>query len=481
MLSEQYKRELEQLGPRQEELERLYTLIEGGTDMKWKKWLGRRAVAAIAVCAALTLTATAAAAPAVWRSLQEHLGPFAPYAQYIKGASCTDEGIKIQMLSAVSDDLEARFYLSVQDVEGDRLNEFLTLKGWLTAGEIRDREGKNPAAQVGSGYPSTHSFDVVSYDSETKTALISATIYYDENARPTREAQLEITGMSTRQGELRVDIPCAPATGKSLKSLPVGRDDKVIATPSDVWGTGYTDAVLPSKKVVLAPGQTPMDIEGTQDFRVSSMGFASDGCFHVRLEFAQGVRLAFFQNQDGVTKSAMLCGWDGEDAALYHRSFAYQQTLVEGGMDILFPLIKAGDLEALQGGQVRVYGDYFRSGLQLEGDWSVDFELEYHPSVTLDWTGELGGHQVRQVTLSPLSVTMFSSSGSSGGFHGDTLYAVKKDGSTVAAQPGTGGYNNVSTPEEVLWDAFNTWKFEEPIDVEDISFLSLKGTLIPVN
>ena len=474
MLSEQYKREMEQLGPRQEELERLYTLIEGGTDMKWKKWLGRRAVAAIAVCAALTLTATAAAAPAVWRSLQEHLGPFAPYAQYIKGASCTDQGIKIQMLSAISDDLEARFYLSVQDVEGDRLNEFLTLSGRLTAGELRDREGKNPAAQVGSGFPSTRYFDVASYDPETKTALISATISYDENARPTREARLEIKGLDTRMAAPHASAPCVSVTGAVLKSLSVGKDDKVILKPSDLGGTGYTDNVLPTRKVVLAPGQTPMPLEGTEDFRISSMGFAEDGCFHVRLDFAGGVQPGLWE--DG--SSAILCGVHGLDDL----GAVFQQTLVDGGLDdILFPLIKAGELKSLQSNELRVYGDYFRPGIQLEGDWSVDFELEYHPSVTLDWTGELGGRQVRQVTLSPLSVVMFSSSGSSGGFHGDTLYAVKKDGSTVAAEPGTGGYSNVSTPEEELWDAFNTWKFEEPVDVEDISFLSLKGTLIPVN
>lgn len=141
-LKDRYKQELERLGPGQEELERLYTLIEGGTDMKWKKWLGRRAVAAIAVCAALTLTATAAAVPAVWQSLQEHLGPFAPYAQTIKGASCSDQGIKIQILSALSDDLAARFYLSVQDVEGDRLNQFLELTGRLTAGEEKLTEAQ---------------------------------------------------------------------------------------------------------------------------------------------------------------------------------------------------------------------------------------------------------------------------------------------------------------------------------------------------
>lgn len=479
MLSEQYKREMEQLGPRQEELERLYTLIEGGTDMKWKKWLGRRAVAAIAVCAALTLTATAAAAPAVWRSLQEHLGPFAPYAQYIKGASCTDQGIRIQVLSAVSDDLEARFYLSVRDIEGDRINEFLDLKGSLEAGEERELEpGETEPVVYGGGY-STRNFELVSYDPGTKTALLTAKIYYEDTARPNGEGKLTVTGMDTRQGALRVDIPCASATGKALKSLPVGRDDKVIATPSDVLGTGYTDAVLPSKKVVLAPGQTPMDIEGTQDFRVSSMGFASDGCFHVRLEFAEGVKPALFQNQDGVTKSTMLCGWLGEDAALDDRSYAYQQTLVAGGMDILFPLIKAGDLGALQGGQIRISGVYFRPGMEIQGAWSTQFQMEHYSSVTLDWTGELDGCQVRQVTVSPLSVTMRSND--KGGFANSTLYAVKKDGSTVASEPGLGAYNNLAAKGGEGWDAFNTWSFEEPVDVEDISFLSLKGTLIPVN
>ena len=50
------------------------------------------------------------------------------------------------------------------------------------------------------------------------------------------------------------------------------------------------DALLPRQAVVLAPEQTPMSIEETEDIWISSMGFASDGCFHIRLGLAEGVR-----------------------------------------------------------------------------------------------------------------------------------------------------------------------------------------------
>ena len=117
-MRDRYRHELERLGPRQEELDRLYDMIEGETEMKQTKRLSRRA-AAILVCAVLTITAAAAAAvPAVWEGLLEQLGLFAPYAQTIDGAVCRDQGIEVRVLSALSDDLEARFYLSVRDEIG---------------------------------------------------------------------------------------------------------------------------------------------------------------------------------------------------------------------------------------------------------------------------------------------------------------------------------------------------------------------------
>ena len=110
----------------------------------------------------------------------------------------------------------------------------------------------------------------------------------------------------------------------------------------------------------------------------------------------------------------------------------------------------------------------------------MEFPLEYHPSVTLEWTGELAGRQVRQVTLSPLSVTMLSND--PGGFHNTVLYALKKDGSTVAAEPDTGSYSNVGADGgPAVWSTFNTWKFQEPVNLEEVTALSLAGETLPVS
>lgn len=486
MLNDQYKHEMEQFGPRQEELDRLYTLIEGGTNMKMKKRLGCKA-AAIAVCAALLVTA-AAAAPTVWEVLQGRLGKFAPYAQTIEGAVSTDQGIEVQMLSAISDDLEARFYLAVRDVEEDRLNECLTLTGTLTAGEKKELEpgGKGPSVTAGM-FAATH-FELLSYDSETKTALLTTRIFYDQTARPTGEAKLEVTGMTTKQAQIYESVSCAAVTGETLKSLGAGEDDKVILSPGDVEGIGYTNDVLPAEQVVLAPGQNPVDIEGTEDMRVSSMGFASDGCFHIRLEFADGVKPATFEpvNMDSET-GVNLCA--GQVSTLLYcdlmngdmRYYVCQARLVEGGMDILFPLLTTEDLKEIQSRQARIYGTYIRPGMDLEGDWATEFEVEYYESTVLDWTGELEGWQVEQVTISPLNVTMKSNN--EGGFSRSTLCAVKKDGTTVTAEPGTSGYANegaLAGEIEDRWEAFTTWKFEEPVDVEEIVSLKLGDTVIPV-
>ena len=177
--------------------------------------------------------------------------------------------------------------------------------------------------------------------------------------------------------------------------------------------------------------------------------------------------------------SRLLCGLtlEGERDSSWSTC---RETLVPGGMDILFPLFGPEDLELIQRGDVKLNGSYTRPGLQIEGSWTVEFPLEYHPSVTLEWTGELAGRQVRQVTLSPLSVTMLSND--PGGFHNTVLYALKKDGSTVAAEPDTGSYSNVGADGgPAVWNTFNTWKFQEPVNLEEVTALSLAGETLPVS
>lgn len=473
-MKDRYRHEMDLRRPRQEKLDELYEMIEGGTEMKHAKRLSGRA-AAILVCATLAITAAAAAAvPAVWEKLWEQLGDFAPYAQTIDGAVCRDQGIEVQVLSALSDDLEARFYLAVRDMEGDRLNEYLTLEGQLENDAKRDPDAELPRMSV-STVGGSSQFEFISYDPEAKTALFCASILYWKDEQPTQDAHLSLTGMTTQKGYLYGGASCASVTGRILESLPVEEQDQANQKIDHVSSLGYTEADLPGLKVVLAAEQNPMPMEGTEDMWISSMGFADDGRFHIRLGFAEGVAAGSDGDSlRGFFSDLFLSGSTDK------RQYAHQITPVPGGLDILFPLIKLEDLELLQDCQARFYGGYTRPGTEVQGAWDIDFQLEYHPSVTLDWTGDLAGRQVRRVTVSPLSVTMYSND--VGGFHSAVLYAVKKDGSTVAAEPDTGSYSNINweTDGEPVWDTYNTWKFEAPVDLEELACLTLMDQTIPV-
>ena len=466
-MKNRYRHEMEGLGPSPEELRRLYTMISMETKQKRTRQLSWRSAVALACAVLMATVAAAAVIPAVRETLQRQLGAFAPYVQPVEGAMCQDQGVEIQVLGALSDDLEARVYFSVQDMEGDRLDECLTLKGQLITGEKKETEESSEisVSSVGTSY-----FQLISYDPETRTALFSASVYYGEQAQPRPDAQVSITGMTTQEGKLYANASCSAVTGNTLESLPAGAKDRVIFRPSDVVNSPCTDEVLPQNLVVLAPDQNPMPLADTQDMWISSMGFASDGYFHVRLGFAEGVT----PEEGGFFCDLFQSGsWDD-------RLFVCQQTLVEGGMDILFPLIRRDDLALIQRCKARFYGPYTRLGQSIEGSWTASFQMEHYPSAVLDWTGELLGRQVRKVTVSPLSVTMYSND--SGGFHSTPLYAVRKDGTTVAAEPDTGRYSApVLEGESLVQDAFNTWKFEEPVNVADIAGLRLEDETIPVN
>lgn len=475
MLQNEYRREMEKLGPRPAELERLYELIdnaEGGKQMKHVKRLGRSAVAAIAICAALLVSA-AAAGPTIRDMLNGALGDFAPYSQSIEGAVCTDQGIEIQVLSALADDVRGYLYLSVRDTTGDRLDECLTLTGNVgTAKQKQLTQEEDDAIRV-DGF-NLWNFSLVSYDPETKTALLVSNFRYGARLEPAETAHFTASKLSTTGSYIDGGVSLAPVTAETLESLPLGPEDDMFFTPGSVSGWEYDDTCLPQERVVLAPDQNPMPIEGTEDIWISSIGFASDGCFHVRLAFAEGVD--WVHEEHGSSFLSCLEQKEGIESRIEYCTIA--ETQVAGGMDILFPLFHPEDLADFE--KVDFYGPYTRPGVDIEGEWSIEFPFEYMPSQTLDWTGELAGRQVEQVTLSPMTVTMKSNDTAE--FSRVSLYAVLQDGTTVTGKRSSGTYNNVSDePGVEVWAAWNTWEFEEPVDLEQVVALELLGERIPVN
>ncbi len=455
-----YKREMDALEPSRAAMDRLEALTQGVAEEKRVRRFGRRAVVALALCAALAVTALAAGS-GIWRMISARQGPFSQIAQTIHGAVCTDQGIEVQILSALADDVRGQVYFTVRDVTGRRLDRQLILK---------------PTADSDIGG------ELVEYDPESRTALFVAHMnYYDPQTqgtvgiatgdmRPGGSLHLALDGMTTRNGYLDASVSCAGVTDQPLDSLPLSGQDQVVLHIDE---SGYTRAILPDRQVVLAPGQTPMAMEGTEDVTISSMGFASDGRFHVRVAYGAGithedVSMGYFLSR--------IYPKDDSQAGQEKYWLPVVITQVDGGLDVMFPLIRSGEAGQLK--EVYFYGNYTRPGVDISGSWDISFNMTYHPSQVLAWTGELAGRQVTRVTVSAMTVTMDSND--SGGFSSDALYAVLKDGTSVAAKPSVGQYVNVGQEVEV-WRAYNTWAFEAPVEVSQIDHLTLLGQSIPVN
>ena len=84
-----------------------------------KKRLGRRVIAVMA--AVLILTGSALAISSTLREqLSQALGLFEAYTTPIEGTSAVDQGIKIQILSAMADEYSVRIYLEAQDLTEKR-------------------------------------------------------------------------------------------------------------------------------------------------------------------------------------------------------------------------------------------------------------------------------------------------------------------------------------------------------------------------
>lgn len=121
----------------------------------------KAALAAAAACLLLAGTALAAS-PGLRNMLAEALGGFASYAHGQDGDIYVIDGIEFRVVSALADDFTVRVYVEARDLEGDRLSKLGNVFGVLDI----------PNADNSSISMSVFSAKCVSYDEETKTALL---------------------------------------------------------------------------------------------------------------------------------------------------------------------------------------------------------------------------------------------------------------------------------------------------------------------
>lgn len=163
MFEEEYRKEMEAVGPDREQMERLLAAME--QKGRRPRPLRRTILLVAAACAAMVMTVVASA-PTLRDTLEEFLGGFAPYAQPVEAAACTANGIEIKVISAMADRARVKVYAQARDVTGqNRLRADMDVWGGV---ERPEEDGKGEQ----EGNSRTMGGKCVGFDPESGTALL---------------------------------------------------------------------------------------------------------------------------------------------------------------------------------------------------------------------------------------------------------------------------------------------------------------------
>lgn len=449
MLLDNYKTEMEAIGPSREQMERLLTAIqEREAPVRTRSPL-RHALAVAAVCAALTITALAVS-PGLREALMAALGPFAPYAQELEG-ECIHEGFRVKVLSALADSTTVTVYAEITDLTGDRLKD---LKNFAFKGDLDiELEGENHWSW---------GTEKLSYDPEIKTALVTLTRYMGGTfAHPT-------------DGTVTIDyIQPGYHHFFRIEEIPLEGLTAEIQ-PSKTLSTGET-VLLPSQEKAL-----PCNM----DIALAAVGYGSDGRFHTLFRLPDEAILELSschaipytpptpertnpfwgatQGESGKSDWPKDGSYDinvanfVQDGKKYH-DLSYVRRA--DGPELPESL---GLLEA-----------YIITEETVEGPWVIPITVQPVESVTSPLSGVIDHSTLKELELSSLSVHLTSRSEDDTQITGYPLTIFFADGTSQHPIRETASY----LPDDSI---IAHWRFQAPVEVSDITGVALGCWMIPV-
>lgn len=394
-------------------------------------------LAAAATAAVMALGGTAVGVgPTLGEALLDALGGFAFYAQKQEGA-VTDQGIRVRVVSALADQTTLRVYAEVTDLTGDRL------AGAKIDGIVKlELEG-----ETSWGIAS----QVVSYDSEARTALMCFTKYAGMTIPAETEAVLRIGRIQPGYHNFSAD------------SIPV-----------ELIPAGYVEEQkLESGETVLIPGQTDYALTGekAEGVILSSIGFASDGRLHFLFQFPGKAS----ETSHGIC-TVYSRSWTEESGTAdtkFNRNFENVTFTVDGVTYHDFAV--SGTPEELYDIKELAYpGGVYISGEKVEGTWEVPVVVKRIEDVTSPLSGVIDHSTLRELVLSPYGVIVRTTSPDYTQIGGYPLSVFLADGTILRPESTTtgGGFN---TDEHTA-----RWEFAEPVEIGEITGVAIGCWMIPV-
>lgn len=447
MTERDYRQEMDRVAmspERQAELARAMAAEPAPARRRGRVWRG--VLAAAAACVVLTASALALS-PTLREALSALLGGFEPYAQAVEGVSATDQGIRISVVKAVADEFTGRAYLEITDLTGDRLE-----------------------AGMGLDYQNCQS-----YDPETRTAIVEVPLYRQMSVNAQTGA-ISYEAFSPHTLNYTTIYPTEKQWFEDV-SIPWEQcADKVL--DSYVLSDGESSSSV-EDKTVLAPNQTPMVLEDTDLFTISSMGWDDKGSFHIQLALA-----------DGLWNTSSSISWDFDDRMVDSGYYQWGKGEwcdfnLEGGkyIDMAFHY---ADQFALVDFLPKTLSGFVRAGAPIKGEWELTFDLEPLPERTVTMQENMGLEHmtIEEITFSALGLRLEGSTapGKSGGLSRFPVTIFMADGSTYSAAESGSGWNGHGSADKGDRGGFgDSWRYDTPLEPEDIVGISFGYWYIPIS
>lgn len=266
-------------------------------------------------------------------------------AQFFRPVAKSDvsNGIEMTVLSSYIHGDTAEIYLSLQDLEGDRLDATTDL---------------NDSYTIHTPFDCSAYSELVSYDEATKTATLRVSISQTDGSA----VQGDKITFSTREIISQKAEMLGAEVPLDLQNLP----QNAATSPVYVTGVGSSSASMPDFDDffdALVP-QEPKQIPSVENITLTGTSFA-DGKLHIQLAA---------ENTPQTNSHAFL--WletaDGTEISCDYSVSFYEESA--GQRTDYTEFIFSVTPEELS--SCRVIGDFFSYGVFTEGDWSVTFPLE---------------------------------------------------------------------------------------------------------
>lgn len=442
MMEQKYRREMDRVELSLDQRARIVqAMVEEPPRKQRRRPPVRLLIAAALVCGALT-TSALALSPALRDYLAQALGSFTSYSQEPEGAAAADQNIEIRVVSAVTDQYRMKIYVEAQDLTGEYFTDDRILMWW-----------KIPREWGGASVSSVPY--AIAYDSETHTALFELDMSGYRRAEVNEELELTVDWIQAGQMEV-----------ETTEALPV-----------ELLSDQYLETMtLDNGNLVLVPEQTPAELEGTDLFRLSSLGFAPDGTLQAIFQLSDEIvptdEITVLGHDNGLLFDAYVDGEQvGGDIHVYAPFTWNGKNYLGCGHEV--PLEYKDRVTLSKAGGTLLTQAAFEP---LEGPWTISFPVENIPVKEVELTGAIGEQSLPTTfAISPLGAVM-TGSYEVGYWSGNRTFAVLYEDDTRFES--VQGKYGVFTPGELC--VLGNWEFTEPLNLDRAVAVEIGDWHIPL-